>query len=239
MKQSFWQERWDRGRIGFHQEQGHPALQRLGPELVRRGEQMLVPLCGKTQDLLALAELGRAADAQAPANENHDETTAPNSAVTGVEFVSEAVREFFRENSLEFREEPANFFQGPPGLRLYSRDFFAAPDWSDPPAGRFTLIYDRAALVALDPPTRQRYADTLLRLSAPGGRILLIAFEYDQAKVAGPPFSIPRSTLDELFAEHFTIEELERKSLPALNPKFALAGQNQVVEAVYLLTRRG
>ncbi len=234
MEQSFWQERWDSGRIGFHQEQGHPVLQRLGPELVRAGEQMLVPLCGKTQDLLVLAELGRAADARA------DENAAPAARVTGVEFVPEAVRDFFRENSLEFREEPANFFEGlsgPPGLRMYSRDFFAAPDWQDPPAGRFTLIYDRAALVALDPPTRQRYSETLRRLCDAGGRILLIAFEYDQSVISGPPFSIPRSTVDELFASRFTIEERERRILPALNPRFTEAGQNEVVEAVYLLTR--
>ena len=57
MEPAFWHERWALGQIGFHQERVHPALPAhedvfLGAE----GLSVLVPLCGKSLDLLWLLE---------------------------------------------------------------------------------------------------------------------------------------------------------------------------------------
>ena len=77
MEPSFWLERWRENRIGFHE--GHPNsyLERHRSEL-GAGRRVLVPLCGKTEDLAYLASLG-----------HH---------VVGIELAEAAARAFFVEH---------------------------------------------------------------------------------------------------------------------------------------------
>jgi thiopurine S-methyltransferase len=65
--------------------------------------------------------------------------------------------------------------------------------------GTFDLIWDRAALVALDPERRKRYAKVLQKLLKPGGHLLINSFEYDQSEMAGPPHSVPPEELRDLY----------------------------------------
>ena len=57
-------------------------------------------------------------------------------------------------------------------ITLYLGDFFKL---DQPPAagavGRFDAVWDRAALVAVDPPTRARYAEVLAAVVVPGGKV--------------------------------------------------------------------
>ena len=53
-------------------------------------------------------------------------------------------------------------------------------------------VYDRAALIALPPPLRQRYARELYSQLPRGCRGLLVTLEYPQHEKDGPPFSVPR-----------------------------------------------
>jgi len=81
MRVNFWIKAWNEGNIGFHLTDKHPALEKFWPSL-EAGASVLVPLCGKSQDLLWLEESGL--------------------DVIGVEFVESAVLDFFRENSLDW-----------------------------------------------------------------------------------------------------------------------------------------
>ena len=74
-----WLERWREGRIGWHEEGGNASLQR---HWSAGGRRVLVPMCGKTVDMLWLEERG---------NE-----------VVGVELSDIAVRAFFEENALRY-----------------------------------------------------------------------------------------------------------------------------------------
>ena len=76
-----WLSRWIDGRIGWHEADGNRALHRFWPDL-ESGSRVLVPLCGKSPDMLWLAERGN--------------------DVTGVEISEVAVRAFFNEMSLNF-----------------------------------------------------------------------------------------------------------------------------------------
>ena len=67
-----WLERWRVGRTGWHEAGGNQGLKR---HWVAVGRRVLVPLCGKTPDLLWLEERGN--------------------AVTGVELSEIAVQAFF------------------------------------------------------------------------------------------------------------------------------------------------
>ena len=79
MDAGFWHQRWVSEQIGFHQEQINPYLQRFWPALaLQPGNTVFVPLCGKSRDMLWLAEQGF--------------------GVLGVEVSPLAVEAFFAEN---------------------------------------------------------------------------------------------------------------------------------------------
>lgn len=72
-----WRKRWQEGRIGFHLQQTHPALQRHWGSLgVTDRTKVLVPLCGKSLDMRWLADQGH--------------------PVLGIEFAPEAIEQFWR-----------------------------------------------------------------------------------------------------------------------------------------------
>jgi hypothetical protein len=103
--------------------------------------------------------------------------------------------------------------------------------------GRVDAIWDRAALVAVDPKDRGRYRDALLQVLVPGGVILLVTFTYDQSKLPGPPWSVSDDDVKTLFGGSCAIEKLAaRQESPG--PKFTDAGAHDVVESVFLLTKR-
>jgi thiopurine S-methyltransferase len=108
------------------------------------------------------------------------------------------------------------------------------PEWLGPVAA----AYDRAALVALPAELRQRYAASLATLLPAGSRTLLITFEYDQARKAGPPFSVSPDEVERLCSADFQIELLERVDIIGSSPKFAEQGVEQLHEVAYALTRR-
>ena len=81
MEPSFWHERWHRSEIGFHEGDTNANLMQFWSTLaLQPGERVLVPLCGKSLDMLWLA------------GEGH--------RVTGVELSALACEAFFAENEL-------------------------------------------------------------------------------------------------------------------------------------------
>lgn len=183
----FWTQRWEKNEIGFHQSDVNPFLSRYAPQLFSAEDRVLVPLCGKSLDLLFLASRVR--------------------NVIGVELSRMAVDAFFSENQLPV-EEP---FPG----RLVSRNIeLICSDYFEVNAENIGLVdgvYDRASLVALDEPTRRRYASHTSTLVKPGGRILLITFAFDEKNRTGPPFHVSPAEVETLYADFFRIELLETK----------------------------
>jgi len=175
----FWTQVWLGGRTGFHRDAVHPDL----PEYAARflggaPRRVLVPLCGKSLDLVWLRDHG------------HE--------VVGVEIVEHALEAFCEEQGLGAEEHsgPHGRVLRSQGLTLVCADFFAIGPEDVGPVDR---IWDRAALVALPPERRIDYAAQERRLLAPGGRILLNAFEYDPSQMSGPPFSVPRDEVAALY----------------------------------------
>jgi thiopurine S-methyltransferase len=212
MKLEFWKDRWDAGRIQFHQRDVHPILCEFGSAALEAGGHTLVPLCGKSLDMLWLAERSR---------------------VTGVEFVEQAVHDFFAENGLKYEKSGAEYAAG--RIRLICGDMLAV---TPEQAGPVDFIYDRAALVALPPDLRKHYAAKLIELSGPPTTILLISFEYAAPEELGPPFSVSETEIRDLFDAEYFIERAKAEDGPALNERFRAAGVNAVRECAYLLKRR-
>ncbi|MDP5253476.1 MULTISPECIES: thiopurine S-methyltransferase [unclassified Vibrio] len=174
---AFWQEKWASNQIGFHLPDPNPLLTQHWSALEPEYEQtVLVPLCGKSEDIDWLAER--------------------HQRVIGVELTKIAVRAYFAERfytpmvySLSGQHEKYHFDE----VELIQGDFFTAP--TEP----VDLIYDRAALIALDEQQRQQYSQTLLRWLKPGGKVLLISLDYPQSQMDGPPFSVGESEIGKLF----------------------------------------
>lgn len=215
MRHSEWDERWRTGRIGFHQSRVSTSLEAFADRVWKPGEmgRVLVPLCGKSLDMVFLAERA--------------------DAVVGVEFVEQAVKEFFVERGLAPRIEQsphARYVAAP--YTVFAADIFALTPRD---LGRVDAVFDRAALVALDAQTRVRYVDHLRSIMPRGARVLLITFDYDEAEMNGPPFSVPPSEVDSLFSDGFTIDRLARTDV--LGDDFRDRGLSAMNETAFALTR--
>ena len=214
MQKDFWHDRWQHNKIGFHRDSVHPALVKHWPA-ASHGDRapVLVPLCGKSLDMLWLARNGH--------------------AVVGVELDRRAAEAFFDEAGVSPEIDETgplpSFSAG--GVTIFAGDFFEFN-----PSEKYRLVYDRAALIALPPEMRKRYLTQLASLLAPGARGLLITLEYPQAAMQGPPFSVMPDELAGVPA--FEFERLERVDAMADNPRFADSGLTWLNEVAYGLTRR-
>lgn len=215
MDAQFWINAWNEGRTAFHRLQYHEKLLKYFPGLnPKKDEKVLVPLCGKTKDMLWLASLGL--------------------KVHGVELVRQAVEAFFKENELSgvkiSRDEHYEHFIHD-NMTISCGDFFLLSadqtyDW----------VYDRASLVALPEAMRGRYAQVLKRALRIGGKCLLIVYEYDPLKMEGPPFSITDEEIHRLYDDSFRVQLLEVKSPSDEGARLASLGTT-LNQKVYLLEK--
>ncbi|MDI2140486.1 MULTISPECIES: thiopurine S-methyltransferase [unclassified Pseudomonas] len=218
MQPEFWHKKWESNQIGFHQPEVNPYLQRHWPDLsIPAQGRVLVPLCGKSLDLLWLAGCGN--------------------RVLGVELSQRAVEDFFREQQLQpqLSEEGGFKVYRAGAIELWCGDFFAlsASDVAD-----CTALYDRAALIALPPPMRERYATHLQNILPAGVRGLLITLDYDQARMPGPPFAVEDAEVQRLFGGDWQVQALEEQDVLSESGKFLEAGVMRLEERVYRLTGR-
>lgn len=186
MDASFWLQRWREGRIGFHEGAPNAYLVKHVARLAST-RRVLVPLCGKTEDLAFLASQG------------HE--------VVGIELVEDAVRQFFAEHHLVPSITSTDAFQvyNAGAITILVGDFFAT---SAELVGSIHAIYDRAALIALPAEMRTRYVTQLSRIAPDAKRELLVTVDYPAGSFEGPPFSVSASEVRTLFA-NASIEELD------------------------------
>lgn len=217
MNPEFWHQRWANHDIGFHQSAPTPLLLKHWPALeVPAGAQVFVPLCGKSLDMAWLAGQGY--------------------RVLGVELSQIAVDEFFAEHGLVPEVEDTRYgrHHHAGGIELICGDAFGLD--ADLLAG-CAAVFDRAALIALPPPLRRRYAGELYARLPQGCRGLLITLEYPQAEREGPPFSVEEAEVATLYADTWSVRVLERRPIPPDNPGY-IAGVSRLQTAVYRLDRR-
>lgn len=218
MELRLWQERWARNQIGFHLPEVNPYLQRYWSQLsLAAGAKVLVPLCGKSLDLIWLASQGL--------------------RVMGVELSEQAVEAFFSEQDLtprirqqgEFKVYQADL------IEIWCGDFFAldAEVLAD-----CTALYDRAALIALPPLMRAQYTEHLNACLQSGCQGLLITLDYDQTQKAGPPFAVADDEVQVLLGARWGQEMLEQQDILGGSWKFVQDGVTRLEERVYQLLRR-
>ncbi len=191
MDPDFWRTRWANKQIAFHEGSPNGFLAKHVEQL-KPAKRVLVPLCGKTEDMAFLAANGF--------------------EVIGIELVEDAVRAFFAEHELtptiEKHGALTSFRSGP--FHLISGDFFSVTSALTGPIDAF---YDRAALIALPPELREKYIAHLKTFATRG---LLITIEYALGVRNGPPFSI---SPDEVLRHWPQSKPLETRFTPQFGPQ--------------------
>ena len=217
MHPDFWHQRWQQNQIGFHQSTPTPLLQKHWAALALPvSAKVLVPLCGKSRDIVWLASLGH--------------------RVLGVEVNPLAVAQFFAEHALQpdIHDSALGRHHVAGAIEIICGDAFAL---SAEALADCSAVFDRAALIALPPPMRARYAAELYAKLPDGCRGLLITLEYPQQDRDGPPFSVQEDEVRSLYAHHWNVDLLERRPIPADHPGF-VNGASRVDTAVFCLHRR-
>jgi thiopurine S-methyltransferase len=223
LHEQFWHNCWTRNHIGFHQRQTDLLLETYLDSLLKQGDKhVFVPLCGKSQDMNFLAQ---------------------RMQVSGVELSEIACRDFFTEQKLNFsvKQQGQLCCFSFANVALFQGDFFTLSakmlktiDW----------IYDRAALFALPKTMQQAYINHLLSFMAAHSRLLLVALEFPEHEMQGPPFPVRQKDIEQLFcpnntnqAEKFNIQCLATRPLP--DKKFAQRTfkVSHLVERLYLISR--
>ena len=218
MNPDFWHQRWLKGETGWHQEEINPHLQSFWPALgLTAGAKVLVPLCGKSRDMLWLAGEGY--------------------RVLGVEISPLGVEAFFAENGLspEISTAPPFRRYRVDELEILCGDFF---DLGTDQVSGVTALFDRASLIALPPAMRPAYVRHLHNLLPAKTEVkgLLVTLDYEQSEWAGPPFAVTPTEVNALHGAYFHLQELAALDLLASTPRYRERGLSRMMERVYRLT---
>lgn len=218
MDADFWHTRWQDNRIGFHRETPLPLLVQHWPTLrLPPGSRVFVPLCGKSLDMVWLAEQGH--------------------RVLGVELSALAIRQFFAERGLvpKTYASPAGVHHVAGPWELIEGDAFALPaELLADCAG----VYDRGALVALPPAMRNTYVRTTWQRLPAGCRGLLVTLTYPEHQKAGPPFPVTDEEVRERFSPDWKVEQLECRDILTHEPSFQAEGVTALSTSVHRMQRR-
>ncbi|MGI3210299.1 thiopurine S-methyltransferase [Roseovarius tibetensis] len=210
MDAKFWHERWQDGRIGFHEGCVNRMLAaHIGALDLGAGARMFLPLCGKAFDIHWLVHEGY--------------------RVAGVELSEVAVQELFAN----LGATPEVTQAGPlkryatSGLEIFVGDIFAL---TADTLGPVDAVYDRAALVALPAAMRSAYTRHVAQITGTAPQ-LVVTFQYDQTLMDGPPFSLTQDEVRDHYAAQYAITPLEQADVPG-----GLKGVCPATETALLLT---
>ena len=214
MEADFWHDRWEKDLTGFHLNEVNPYLKENWSVLnLKPGARVFVPLCGKSLDLIWLADQGF--------------------DVIGIELSPLAVQAFFSENNLSAERTPVDGLEywKSENISLYCGDFFALTAQI---LGQIDAVYDRASLVALPPAMRQEYASKLTEITQLAPK-LLVTLEYEQSKIDGPPFSVSEEEVKALYQANYQVKQLTAQDVLGDNEKFRARGLDFMNECIYQL----
>ncbi|WP_292996169.1 thiopurine S-methyltransferase [Nitrosomonas sp.] len=215
MQKEYWLDRWERKDIGFHQNEINPYLCQFWQSLqLAPGSTVLVPLCGKSRDMLWLHQQGH--------------------TVLGVELSIVAAKAFFAENGLTPQcrvHDPFTHLEAN-DMHILCGDFF---DLDKNDVAKVAAVYDRAALIALPPEMRKRYTHHLLPILPPATQILLVTLDYPQHEMPGPPFAVSMDEVTALYQPYAAITLLSQQDVFDQNPRFQERGLSRLQENTILL----
>ena len=217
MSNQDWRDSWQRNEIEFHQHDGSAHLRRCWPALeFPAGSRILVPLCGKSLDLLWLAAQGH--------------------AVMGVELSPIAITAFFRESGLiPTRSREGRFTVWRHGtIAILGGDFF---DLTATHVADIAGVYDRASLTALPEDRRRDYAAHMIRILPGGSPTLLLTMESPEGDIPPPPYLIDKEVTG-LYGGTYNITLVHGETVLEDDPDTPAGPPLQMEAKAYLLAPR-
>jgi len=217
MKNNYWLDKWQTNDIAFHEQDINADLIAYANELnLKPGEHIFVPLCGKTKDMLWLAERGF--------------------HVAGIELSPIACSDFFAELNVtpdittqsKFTKYQFN------NIELFCGDLFNLTN-SDLPI--IHAVYDCKALIALPPDLRKRYIDHIVSCTGTKIRILLLTRETN-CQVKPPPFPVNKNEVNSLYGPYFDVQLLKCVSITDIPERLIKKGYSEMTESVYLISEK-
>ncbi|UJR18174.1 hypothetical protein I4U23_005074 [Adineta vaga] len=197
-----WNRRWEMNQATRWQMAGvHPFLLQYASFFRdwhnRANKSILVPLCGKSDDLLWLTQ---------ECGLRH---------VIGIESSAIAVTSLLKEYEYTQVNEKIGCYTGFNGkLSIFCADFFDENVNQSLLGGPVDYIWDRAALVALHWNDHERYVKKLLNLQATpreeqNGKFDILISAYWHSQHRGPPFGVELQYLRQVFGVDITVEQLD------------------------------
>lgn len=193
-----WIQTWKGDVSQFHLNQVHPSLQKHCDQLTggKPNQRIFVPLCGKSLDIIWLAERGH--------------------CVVGAEISVDAITSFFKEHNLNYSREViemGNTDGLPSGAAVYKAlekditlfecDIFKLT--SDHTGFKFDAIHDIGAFVALMGEKQTDYVKAVSPLLAPHGRWLIETYDWD------PTDPVAEADVHKIFSKDFNIHLVEKR----------------------------
>ena len=218
-----WEEKWAGGKPKWQKDKVRDSVVKYYDQMTNKGElkRILVPLCGKTQEMVFLHQQGH--------------------QVVGVEVSYKACKEFFQDNKINFSEEVDQssgsdciLISEDKRITLYQGDFHKIS--LNKHIGVFDAILDWNSLIAIDPSQRDSYTSATTLLLRSNGRMLLNTLDYPKEEFGGPPCSITVSEVEEIFKGKMKVAFLETslEGMDELKSRFNLS---KIVIHMFLLTR--
>lgn len=213
---SLWLQLWCDEQTAFHQASVNPLLMQFWTQLNhKKGSRVFVPLCGKSLDMIWLADQG------------HE--------VIGVELSPIAVEAFFKENNLHpIKKQTGKFTRWQAGnISIYCGDFFSLKK-NDLPS--IDMVYDRAALTALPEDIRKRYISQLRAITNTETRVFLLTIEDMEDDATQQQALGIDEEVTALYTEFFDINLINVNSVFESDPAISGQAKKIVHYKAYLLS---
>lgn len=218
MEDKYWLDKWQTNDIAFHEQHVNVDLIAYIDRLnLKPGDCIFVPLCGKTKDMLWLAE--------------------KRFHVIGVELSAIACHDFFAElNVTPHIIKQANFTKYQyKNIELFCGDLFNLTS-ADLPA--IQAVYDCKALIALPPDLRKKYIHHIVACVGTKISILLLTRETN-CQVVPPPYPINKAEIDLLYGTYFDVSVLKCLSIVDIPVRLMQKEFAEMTESVYLISGKG
>ncbi|MFT5505260.1 MAG: thiopurine S-methyltransferase [Gammaproteobacteria bacterium] len=213
-----WHQRWRENKIAFHETDVNRYLQSYFFDFQLSSEgRIFMPLCGKAHDITWLADQGY--------------------EVIGIELSDIAINAFFSENGLSHQKFQAGslVLHRAKNISIIQGDFF---DLTSSVLGECDMVYDRAALIALNFEDRARYVEHMNKLLPKVKNHFIVNLEYSQEQMNGPPFSVSKAEIESHYSDQFNIKLLETNDIIEERQTWKERGLTALTESVYRLDRK-
>ena len=214
MEDQYWLNKWQTNDITFHEENINAELIAYISELkLKPGDNILIPLCGKTKDMLWLAEKGF--------------------HVIGIELSPIACSNFFTELNITPRITKQSTFikYQHENIALLCGDLF---NLTSSDLSNIRAIYDCKALIALPSELRKKYVNHLVACAGTNIKILLLTRETS-CQITPPPYPINEGEVNLLYGSYFDVRLLKRMPITNISERLINKGYTEMIESVYLI----